>query len=179
MTAHQASTVALASYDRQQDPKNLLLMRASKPWTSRELAYLREHGRLGATELARRLGRSIPSVKSAARQHRISLRPTGERRGLVLGQLRDLPLSAEMRISLMRRREDPDEDPDVPLCPSCARRPATVRRTGLCRACHMSHLADAHRDAIAELEVQRELWREKQEAKRLRDAVTAEQACVE
>lgn len=158
----------------QAPPKKVRLLRASKPWSSSELAELRQYGRLGAAELARRLGRSVGSVKSAARHHRISLRRTGERRGLVLGQLRDLGLKPAVRDTLMRRRSDPPDDPDDPLCPGCGRRPIAVARSGLCRACHMNRLTEVHRETGAEIQAQRDLWREKQETKRHRDEASRE-----
>ena len=50
-------------------------------WTTTDIRYLREHGSLGAEELAQRMGRSPAAVKRAASRFRISLRQPGSRRG--------------------------------------------------------------------------------------------------
>ena len=58
---------------------------------------------------------------------------------------------------------------DAELCPLCVARPVRVRSTGLCRVCHLRELAERHREAIDELEAQRELWTARQQLKRGRD----------
>ena len=60
-------------------------------------------------------------------------------------------------------------DADAELCPLCVARPIRVAATGLCRVCHLRELAEAHREAIEELEAQRELWTARQQLKRARE----------
>ena len=55
------------------------------------------------------------------------------------------------------------------LCPRCATRPIRHSRLGLCTACAFRALADAHNEAYAELEAQREYDVSKQRLKRLRE----------
>ena len=59
-------------------------------------------------------------------------------------------------------------DAGAELCPLCVARPIRVAATGLCRVCHLRELAEAHREAIEELEAQRELWTARQQLKRAR-----------
>jgi hypothetical protein len=59
-------------------------------------------------------------------------------------------------------------DADAELCPLCVARPVRVIATGLCRLCHLRELAEAHREAVDELEAQRELWTARQQLKRAR-----------
>lgn len=150
----------------------------NKPWTSKDLAFLRKHAGLGAAELADRLGRTRRAVEQAAHRHRISLRPRGERRGTLLGQprgvrLRDLlPADIDRKTAtLVLARQEIDAEAE--LCPSCAQREIAVRTTGLCWPCHKRRLADVHRDLLAEQEAQRELWRTRQQLKRARDKAGA------
>ena len=60
-------------------------------------------------------------------------------------------------------------DADAELCPLCVARPIRVAATGLCRVCHLRELAERHREALEELEAQRELWTARQQLKRARD----------
>jgi hypothetical protein len=145
-------------------------------WTTTDIRYLREHASLGASELAIRMGRSPAAVKRAASRFRISLRRPGSRRGSVLGQPRGVSLRRELRADLARGRVDPEVlasrmklNADAGVCPLCVARPVRVAATGLCRVCHLRELAEAHREAIEELEAQRELWTARQQLKRVRD----------
>ena len=139
---------------------------ANKPWTSREIALLRDNGALGAHQCAKLLDRSLPSVRCTAHRHRISLRRSGSRRGSVLGQPRGVSLRSELREDLvgpkvaaaMAARMALDREAE--LCPYCAARPITVPTTGLCRICHLHALAQAHREQLAEVEAQRALMAE-------------------
>lgn len=143
-------------------------------WTTADVTFLRKHAHLGVAEVSRLMGRSVGSVKEAARRHRISLRRRGERRGILLGQprhfrLREL-LPAEVdreTAALILTRQQLDEEAE--LCPSCGYRLATVRQTGLCLPCHKRRLAEAHREIAAELEATRDHWQAKQQSKRARD----------
>ena len=55
------------------------------------------------------------------------------------------------------------------LCPHCAKRPVRNPRVGLCNACATTALADAHNEAIRELEATRAYNTAKQRLKRLRE----------
>lgn len=145
-------------------------------WTTADIRYLREHASLGATELARRMDRTPAAVKRAASRHRISLRRQGSRCGSVLGQPRGVSLRRELRRDLVSGRVDPELiarrlrlDEGETLCPVCVARPVRVASTGLCRVCHLRRLAELHREAIDELEAQRELWTARQQLKRARN----------
>jgi hypothetical protein len=158
-----------------------------RPWTSAELAQLREQADLGAQALALLLDRPIWSIRRAAHRHRISLRPRGERRGHILGQPREGSwvdqLGADSSLLAEIREGALDGSVDVavlearilearqrkPLCPSCGRRPWERKSTGLCEPCHVRELARAHRDEKDRREAKRDLWRARQEKHRAGD----------
>ena len=154
----------------------------SRPWTTAEIAELRRVATLGAETAAELLGRSVASVKGAARRHRISLRPAGERRGLALGQpkgtkaypiqrlrflrqLRADVLAGRVDVARMERRVRAITRGE-PLCPECARRPVEVEQTGLCEDCHLDRLAWAHAMEADRVEKDRQLLRERQRKSR-------------
>lgn len=170
----------------------------SRSWTSGEIETLRNNANLGVEALALLLGRSVKSVKSAACRMRISLRPQGERRGLLLGQPRDTAwrqqiragqtperlaqiredvLAGDSRMSDLERRalEIAMGDRQRPVCPACGARPQERKTTGLCEVCHLRALAQAHREDQARRDAQRELWRARQEASRLTRSKKANQ----
>lgn len=162
----------------------------SRSWTSGEITLLKDNAHLGADAVALMLGRSVKSVKSAANRLRISLRPAGSKRGLILGQPRDVSwvdqgagiantrLNAirddvlagvsDMAALEARAREIALGDNERPVCPACGARPQERKSTGLCEVCHLRALAQAHRDDEAKRDAQRELWRARQEASRTR-----------
>lgn len=146
------------------------------PWTTAEIGVLRAQGRQGAGHLSRLLGRSETAVRDQARRLRISLRREGERRGLVLGQPRGESWTTRrdlerIREAMLGRKIDPRQVEDtlarlaagdvIPLCPLCAARPVE-HRSGVCRVCHLTALAQAHRDAEAVNAAQQDLWQARQ-----------------
>lgn len=155
-----------------------------RPWTSSEIATLREHAHLGATAVATLLGRSVRAVRLAASRNRISLRRQGERRGIILGQPRAVSWSSQSgagadstRLSairedalagvidlgdLERRALEEMVSRTRSLCPSCGARPQERRSTGLCEPCHLRGLARAHRDEMDRREARRDLWAARQ-----------------
>jgi len=149
--------------------------KAPHPWTTAELKILRTHARLGADEVAERLGRGRRSVEAAASRFGVSLRRRGERRGSVLGQPRGVSLRRDLRDGLLQHGDLIAKrlqlDADAELCPACGLRPARVLRTGFCRTCHLQRLAELQREARAEHEAQRELWVERQRRHRARQGV--------
>jgi hypothetical protein len=144
--------------------------RATKPWTSLQIAELRQNAALGAVQVARLLHRSIPCVKACANRQRISLRSAGERRGSVLGQPRGVSLRAELRADLVSLPGMAELvasrmkiDADAALCPVCAIRPVQPKGSGgFCRPCHLRRLTEAHEQALEELSAQRALWSSRQ-----------------
>lgn len=147
-----------------------------RAWTTRDLAVIREHARLGAAAIAEMLGCTPRAVQNAAHRYRISLRRPGSRRGSVLGQPRGVSLRREIRDDLVTGRVDPEVlaermriDDEAEICPSCGSRPIRVRITGLCKVCHTGRLVEGHHESMDEICAQRELNRVKQQAKRMRD----------
>jgi len=61
-------------------------------------------------------------------------------------------------------------DHDAALCPCCGYREIEVKNSGLCRCCHVEKLISGHRDALAALDAQRQLWSVRQELHRARVA---------
>lgn len=160
-------------------------------WTSNEISLLKQNAHLGAETVALLLDRSVASVKAAANRYRISLRPPGNKRGIVLGQprgvrwmeqikhgisadrlasIRQEALAGELDLTALEERIRTRGDRSRPTCPSCATRPQEHTATGLCGVCHMRALAQAHRENHIVDDAKRELWRAKQEASRARRA---------
>lgn len=102
-----------------------------QPWTSREIATLREHAHLGRRALAHLLGRSERSVALFASRHGISLRRPGSRRGRRQGLVVD-PRAAQVIREARTTR---------PLCPVCVARPIDVPKAGTCQVCYRLELA--------------------------------------
>ena len=92
-----------------------------------------------------------------------------------LGQPRGVSPRRGLRDDLAAGRVDPEvlarrmkTDAAAELHPLCVARPIRVTATGLCRVCHLRELAEAHREAIEELEAQRGLRAARQQLKRAR-----------
>jgi hypothetical protein len=151
-------------------------------WSTGDYAQLRANAHLGAEAIAAIVGRSVWSVRNAARRQRISLRRTGERRGKVLGEQRAGSWSGELAAARISQAAGDVNGTVVeqhlehvaaamrgeraPLCPACVSRPVTRARTGLCEVCHRHALAEAHRHASAQADAQRAYWTAKQQAHR-------------
>lgn len=158
-----------------------------QPWSTAELRYLREHGRDGAKEVAKALGRSVAAVTRQAQKQRVSLRRRGNRQGLLMGQPRGVSwlsvrqvgmtpeTMAEIREAVVRGSIDLTalegqlqalaKGEELPLCPTCSARPQN-HPSGVCRVCHMRALAQTHRDGKEIETAQRALWTERQRKKR-------------
>lgn len=161
------------SKDQELSTRNLL---ESRPWTSADIDFMRRNNSQGALWIALQLGRTVRSVKAAANRNRISLRRSGERRGLLLGQRRDESLADLRQVGL----NDPQAIRDAvvdgrldladverqiqaltagdvpPICPACGVRNVD-RAVGWCSPCYARQLAAAHRDQVDRLEAQRDL----------------------
>lgn len=166
----------------------LPLRGTQRPWTSGEIQKLRNNANLGAEACATILGRTVKSVKRKAQRERISLRPPGERRGLLLGQARDTAwmqqpgiapgrlkeireqaIAGELDLGALERRViDAVRRPNRPLCPWCSTRPVERQTTGLCEPCHLRELARAHRDEAEKAAARRDLDAARQQASRAR-----------
>lgn len=151
-----------------------------------EIELLRKHAKEGAEVVASLLGRSEQAVWSAAHRYRISLRRRGERRGKILGEhgawasitsvdaarldlIRSEVLDGLIDVAVLEQRIRAEIDqPDRPICPSCAQRPQERSTTGLCEVCHLRELARQHRDEVERREARRELWQARQDKHRRR-----------
>lgn len=138
---------------------------------------MREHAKLGAVAVAQLLGRSVTAVRRMASRQRISLRSSGERRGLVLGQPRGMRIGEQLRGDVVSGRVDAELlaqrmalRQDAETCPACGRRPIEVRATGFCTVCHKDRLTAAHLDEVEKLDAQRALWSSRQALCRARKA---------
>ena len=162
------------------DPSCTLLFvqpsRASKPWHSGELVVLMEHRHEGAVAVAALLGRSVPCVKAAAHRLRVSLRQPGSYRGSVLGQVRGVSLSAQLRDDLVSGRVSAETiaermrlDHERQLCPICCRRPVRAASSGFCLVCHRRELAEKHLELLEELDARRAMDAGKQALHRARE----------
>jgi ribosomal protein L37AE/L43A len=167
----------------------------SQPWTSTEVAFVRDNANMGASVIGLALGRTTASVKALANRNRISLRSTGERRGTLLGQPRGVRWLEQgdgggMRLGRIRsdvldgevsmtdleaRVREIALGSSKPDCPACGARPQQRESTGLCEVCHLRALAQAHRDSEAVREAKRELWRARQESSRSKRAKASEE----
>ena len=114
------------------------------PWTHAEEEALRQLAHLGARELALAFDRPMDSIKMKARRIGVSLR---RRKNAP-----DLTLSCDATLRRVR------EATRAALCPACARRPMSVKNTGLCWACHLEALKAVHEEEIARADAQLELW---------------------
>lgn len=148
------------------------------PWTTGDIALLREHAHFGAAEVARLLERTIWSVRQQAYRQRISLRQHGCRRGVVLGQPRGVSLRRELRDDLVRDRRDEllaqraKVDAEAALCPCCGRRPVRTR-SGFCRACHLDRMTELYEEMTADDCAMQRSWAARQRRKGLLDGMDA------
>jgi hypothetical protein len=168
-----------AMKERPKDPDQLPGHAQQRPWTSNEVAQLREWATLGAEAIAELMERPVWSIRMQARRQRISLRRHGEKRGRFLGQPNGLSIGSEAnrahfwqvmredvlagrvdvarmerRIKLILRGKDP--------CPACGDRPIENEITGFCLDCHLRTLAEAHAMEQGTAGAERVLNRERQ-----------------
>lgn len=152
-----------------------------RPWSTQEVAQLREFASLGAESVAELLDRSVWSVRMQAARLRISLRRTGSRAGRVLGQAAgertvDDVMLAQWRDDVLAGRIDVRRAErrmkaigrGAPRCPSCGIRPQEVLRTGFCLDCHRELRADMRALEEAANEGRRNVDRQRQRKHRAR-----------
>lgn len=130
-----------------------------RPWTTAEIASLRENRELGAAALAELLDRSVWSVRHAAYRFGVSLRRPGVACGYRIGKPHGVVLSGELRAAIAKAPELCQDVVDrsraersTPICPDCGRRPVEVLTTGLCRSCHIDLLERVYRDCGSDRE---------------------------
>lgn len=116
---------------------------------------------VGAAAIAEVLERSEQAVRDQASRQRVSVRRSGERRGLILGERRAARFEHEVRTAVLIGVVDPADAErrarrSGDLCPSCSSRYASTR-SGFCEPCHLRRLAEAHREELAIIAGRREL----------------------
>jgi len=120
----------------------------AKPWTTREVATLREKRELGAVTLAEILGRTVCSVREAARRNRISLRRPGWAGGRVLDQRHGVRVCRDAHCAIVADSERAMRRAELyraaALCPDCGRRRVEIAQTGLCQECHSDYLKQCY-----------------------------------
>lgn len=126
----------------------------SRPWHTGEYQVIKAWKHLGPVVLAELLERTIPSIEAKARELRVQLEATGEDT--------DVSTASDWIIARIR------EVPSLSICPCCGRRLATMRNTGMCRACHLDQLILLRETQLAELVRERKLTKLRQDKKRMR-----------
>jgi hypothetical protein len=126
-----------------------------QPWTHAEEEALRILAPLGARACAEAFDRSHESIKQKAKALGVSLKRKTFHPDLTL----------TYGPAVLRRIRDAAT---APLCPACAKLPATVRKTGLCAPCHLEALKTVHEEEIAKVDAQRELWAARSKLRRRR-----------
>jgi hypothetical protein len=128
------------------------------------------------------------AIELKARRMGLSWRRPGSRRGLVIGQPRNvsmkvaaphlhaLILAGKVRPQAVAARIALSARTDAELCPKCCMRPiAPVERSrpantkGVCIVCHVRHLVEVQQEELAVLEARKELlvvWQRKSRLKR-------------
>ncbi len=163
--ARESATKTVGQKTRKRDRAG----RWQATWTRHDDYTLRRLRRRGAERAAQELGRSVAAVRKRAARLGISLRPAGERRGIILGVPRGVggPAIAAYRRDVLEGRADAEsvlklvrgfaavERGEVGLCPRCAIRPQHGAGRGFCRVCELYWLAERH-DAAGPIQDLRE-----------------------
>jgi hypothetical protein len=153
-TCDQTTTLGPVTNSKPADTNTLTQTPPRTPWTTTELHTLTTHAHLGANHLAQLLGRTPHAIRLQAARHRITLRPPGETRGIVLGQPRGTTIPTHIRARYIQTPQLATLiELDIltvtrPLCPLCATHPQEAR-TGICRVCHLTALTAAHETRTA------------------------------
>jgi len=131
---------------------------SGRPWTRKDeiaLAYLGP--RIGGVACAEAFDRSHDAIKHKA--HALGIRLRRKSLGTSITPCNS-PRVAQRLVEIAM----------APLCPACAKYPATHRKTGLCEVCHWRALIAEHELEIAKVEAQRKLWAARSKLYRLRQA---------
>jgi hypothetical protein len=130
-----------------------------RPWTHAEEEALRVLAPLGGPALACAFDRSLRSIYNRA-----------WRLGIRLG---DRSCEKNLRTSSPAVMRKIKELSQASLCPSCAKRPIGVKRTGLCGVCHLEALTAIHEEEIVKADKQRALWAARSKLQRRRRSLEA------
>lgn len=125
-----------------------------RPWSTGEIQVLKTYKSLGLEVVAELLERTPSSVEAKASELSISLVATGE----------DVDITGSTTAILGRIREMQA----LQICPMCGKRLATMKNTGICRACHLDGLISLRESQLAEQVRERKLVKLRQDKKRMR-----------
>jgi len=162
-----------------------------RDWTMAEIKLMRANARFGARVLLEVLNANraisrpdvapltLNAIYCKAHDVAISLRRRGSRAGRRfaipadmrigdVGLAADLVRSGRIDMAALERNIVAYAHGELELCPHCSKRPATVKKTGLCGICHKTLLIEALNDALAEYEIQKQQWVAQQRVSRAR-----------
>jgi hypothetical protein len=125
-----------------------------REWTTGEIKVLRLYQSAGILVLSLILDRSVSSIKNKAQQLNLSLEPSGE----------DFDIRKGGDYILNRIQEAPNLD----VCSLCGIRLASMKKTNLCRTCHLDQLIQIREEELLELERKKRLTAIRQQKARLR-----------
>jgi hypothetical protein len=125
-----------------------------REWTTTEVAVLRAFATLGVDAIGTILERSAGSVARKAQELRISTRVTGEDL--------DLTLTPARLIAWIK------QTPGFQICPTCSKRLAMMKTTGMCRPCHLDRLIDLRLEQLDVQAREKRLTKLRQDKKRQR-----------
>lgn len=155
-------------------------------WRTADLKVLQTLNAKGMTpeQIATHItGHSAYAIRKKGYAIGLSWRRPGSRKGLVLGQPRNVSLKHDEKTAhlceliragrikphVIATRLELATRADAELCPTCSRRPVTVQRTGLCVVCHKAVLIEIQQEQLAALEarkVQQVVWQQKSRLKK-------------
>jgi uncharacterized protein with PIN domain len=125
-----------------------------KEWTTGELQVIKQFATLGAPVIARLLERPLGQIENKAVELKVSLEATSD----------DVSLDGVVTRIIQRIVESPE----LSICPSCGKRLASMRETGMCRCCHLDQLIALRQEQLAEEIRLRKLTKLRQDKRRLR-----------
>lgn len=126
----------------------------ARDWTPAELKVLRLFATLGPEQVAELLDRDLADVVAKAAEENITL----ERTDADI----DLGLDAPKLLQWIR------QSTSLTLCPSCTRRLAMVKTTGLCRVCHLDQLIALRDEQLEVIVREKKLAAKRKQKQRLR-----------
>lgn len=154
-------------------------------WGTLDLRTLRTMHKNGATpeQIHEAITTHSPrAVRKKGYALGLSWRLAGSRRGLVIGQPRNVSLVSDDKTSTLRDLMIAGKVKScvvvarlalaargAEICPMCSRRPVTVERTGLCVVCHKGVLIEIQTEQLAAIEahkIQQVVWQQKSRLKK-------------
>lgn len=125
-----------------------------REWMPAELKVLRLFATLGPEQVAELLDRDQADVEAKAAAEQIALERTG-------GDI-DLGVDSTKLLQWVR------QSTSLALCPSCTRRLAMVKTTGLCRVCHLDQLIALRDEQLEVIAREKKLAAKRKQKQRLR-----------